>query len=60
MVSIGKDFKLQDPRIDENDPVCQAALAKLYEASWKFDRGKNGDLLKVTVMILFIYFPIFS
>lgn len=57
MVTIGKDFKLQDPRIDENDPVCQAALMKLYEASWKFDRGKNGDLLKVTY---YIYFNLFS
>ena len=47
MVSIGKDFRLQDDRIDENDLICQTALAKLYEASWKFDRGKNGDLLKV-------------
>ena len=49
MVSIGKGFKLQDSRIDESNPVCQSALAKLYDASWKFDRGKNGDLLRVTL-----------
>jgi len=46
MVSIGKGFSLNDNRVDETNEVYQAAIAKLYDSSWKFDRGKNGDLLK--------------
>ena len=33
----------------DESPLYQAAMAKVYEASWKFDRGKNGDFLKVGV-----------
>ena len=31
----------------ENDSLYQQALKKVYEASWRFDRGKDGELLKV-------------
>lgn len=34
--------------LNENDPAYKSAMQKIYEASWKFDRGKNEDLLKVT------------
>ncbi len=33
--------------IDEGDPIYVASMTKLYDAAWKFDREKNGDLLKV-------------
>lgn len=32
--------------LNEESPNYRSAMEKLYEASWKFDRGKNGDLLK--------------
>jgi hypothetical protein len=37
-------------KIDENSEIYQSAMSKLYEAAWKFDRGKNGDLLKVLIL----------
>jgi len=52
MVStIGKGFSLNDNRVDETNEMYQGALSKLYDSSWKFDRGKNGDLLKVVYEI---------
>jgi hypothetical protein len=33
--------------INKDDPAYQYAMEKIYEASWKFDRAKNEDLLKV-------------
>ena len=33
--------------VDETDPTYVAAMGKLYDAAWKFDRETNGDLLKV-------------
>jgi hypothetical protein len=36
------------PAVDESSAEYQAAMNKLYDAAWKFDRGKNGDLLKVS------------
>lgn len=38
---------IADGVIDDESPHYQSAMSKIYEASWKFDRGKNGDLLKV-------------
>lgn len=32
--------------INEDSPVYASAMEKIYDASWKFDRGKDGDLLK--------------
>lgn len=32
--------------INESNPIYIAAMQKLYDAAWKFDRGKNGDLLE--------------
>ncbi len=36
----------QQGLLNEDSPHYKAAMEKLFEASWKFDRGKNGDLLK--------------
>jgi hypothetical protein len=36
----------QQGLLNEESPSYKLAMEKLYEASWKFDRGKNGDLLK--------------
>lgn len=33
--------------VDEASDIYRQAMDKVYEASWKFDRGKNGDFLKV-------------
>jgi hypothetical protein len=33
--------------VDESSDIYRQAMDKVYEASWKFDRGKNGDFLKV-------------
>lgn len=33
--------------VDEASDTYRQAMDKVYEASWKFDRGKNGDFLKV-------------
>ena len=33
--------------VDESSETYRQAMDKVYEASWKFDRGKNGDFLKV-------------
>lgn len=38
------------------DPAYQSAMEKLYEASWKFDRGKNEDLLKVGTSTFYLLF----
>lgn len=32
--------------VDETSEIYKAAMIKLYESSWKFDRAKNEDLLK--------------
>ena len=37
----------------DQPPLYQAAMAKLYDASWKFDRGKNGEFLKVIQSLRF-------
>ena len=34
------------PLLDEDNPAFIRAFATLYNAAWKFDRGKNGDLLR--------------
>lgn len=36
----------QRVELDEENPFYQEAMPKIYEACWKFDRGKDGDLLK--------------
>jgi hypothetical protein len=47
-VSPGRPQRLiQEGVIKADDPFYIAAMEKVYEASWKFDRGKNEDLLKV-------------
>lgn len=33
--------------MDEASDTYRQAMDKVYEASWKFDRGKNGEFLKV-------------
>ncbi len=38
---------IQEGVIKANDPDYISAMEKIYEASWKFDRAKNEDLLKV-------------
>lgn len=35
--------------VNEKSEIYRQAMDKLFEASWKFDRGKNGDFLKVSV-----------
>ena len=30
-----------------DESLYQVAMKKVYEAAWRFDRGKNGDFLKV-------------
>jgi len=42
---------ISEGAIDEENPAYQSAMSKIYEASWKFDRGKNGELLKVENII---------
>jgi hypothetical protein len=36
--------------VDEHDPVYIQSMTKLYDAAWKFDREKNGDLLKASLL----------
>jgi len=36
--------------VDESSDTYRHAMDKVYEASWKFDRGKNGDFLKVHML----------
>lgn len=46
--SPGKPQKLiQAGLLHADDPAYKSAMEKIYEASWKFDRGKSEDLLKV-------------
>lgn len=43
-------FRAKSPilrQMNDESPVYDNAMSKLYEAAWKFDRGKNGDFLKV-------------
>jgi hypothetical protein len=40
--------------------LYQIAMKKVYEASWRFDRGKNGDFLKVYLPLLFLNFIVFT
>jgi hypothetical protein len=35
----------------DRSPLYQEAMAKVYEAAWKFDRGKDGDFLKVRYIV---------
>jgi hypothetical protein len=50
-VSPGRPQRLiQEGVIKADDPFYTAAMEKVYEASWKFDRGKNEDLLKVSYL----------
>ena len=43
---------------DENS-IYQIAMKKVYEASWKFDRGKNGEFLKVLNFLISLLFKIY-
>lgn len=43
---------------DENS-IYQIAMKKVYEASWKFDRGKNGEFLKVPNYLIRLLFKLY-
>lgn len=41
--------------LDERNPIYVQAMTSLYDAAWKFDREKNGDLLKVSISVFYRY-----
>ena len=37
---------IQEGKLNALSDQYQSAMSKIYDASWKFDRGKDGDFLK--------------
>ncbi len=53
-VSPGRAQRLIDQGvIRAEDPVYKSAMDKIYNASWKFDRGKSSEMLKVKLLCSF-------